>query len=197
MQFASRWRLDGQCALVTGGTKGIGKASVEEMCMLGARVFTCARDGRVLEACLAEWRAKGFSVAGMVADLSQKDEVGRLVSACSEHFGGTLHILFANAGTNIRKRTEDYTAKDYDTIMQLNMHNTYWLVQQCYPLLLQGVARSNKHAPHTTPVASIVINSSVGGVTALDSGGLRIRIISRSLTQALTNSHRDAQVYTR
>lgn len=55
---AGRWRLEGRTALITGGTKGIGKAVVEELAALGCRVFTCARSEKDLHDCLAEWKAK-------------------------------------------------------------------------------------------------------------------------------------------
>ncbi|XP_020885357.1 tropinone reductase homolog At2g29290 isoform X2 [Arabidopsis lyrata subsp. lyrata] len=57
-----RWSLQGMTALVTGGTKGIGEAVVEELSMLGARVHTCARDETQLQERLREWQGKGFQV---------------------------------------------------------------------------------------------------------------------------------------
>lgn len=53
-----RWRLEGRTALVTGGSKGIGKAIVEELGALGCHVLTCARSEKDLADCVAEWKAK-------------------------------------------------------------------------------------------------------------------------------------------
>ncbi|CAK7325739.1 unnamed protein product [Dovyalis caffra] len=59
-----RWSLHGMTALVTGGTRGIGNATVEELAGLGARVHTCSRNEEELNKCLKEWEAKGFVVTG-------------------------------------------------------------------------------------------------------------------------------------
>jgi uncharacterized oxidoreductase len=95
------WRADGLRVLVTGGTKGIGAAFVEEMCSLGASVFLCARSG-VSEA-VADCRARGFdAVTGVDADVSCAAGRATLVHAAEQHFGGALDVFFSNVGTNIR-----------------------------------------------------------------------------------------------
>lgn len=99
----------GRTCLVTGGTKGIGRAVVEEMGGLGARVYTCARSAADLEELLAHSKAQGWDVQGCVADVSKAEDRQRLVAAVSEAFGGQLQVLFNNVGTNIRKPTQDYT----------------------------------------------------------------------------------------
>ncbi|KAF3966226.1 hypothetical protein CMV_009653 [Castanea mollissima] len=68
----SRWSLQGMTALVTGGTKGIGYAVVEELASLGASIHTCSRDEAQLNVCLHEWKAKGFQVTSSVCDVASQ-----------------------------------------------------------------------------------------------------------------------------
>jgi NAD(P)-dependent dehydrogenase (short-subunit alcohol dehydrogenase family) len=95
------WRVDGMRVLVTGGTKGIGAAFVEEMCSLGASVFLCARSG--VPRAVADFHARGLvAVAGVDADVSTSAGRAALVHAVEQHFGSVLDVFFSNVGTNIR-----------------------------------------------------------------------------------------------
>jgi Tropinone reductase 1 len=67
----SSWNLPPEAtAIVTGGTKGIGKAVVEELGSLGARVLTCARNADDLTACCEQWKSDGIDCTGVVADVA-------------------------------------------------------------------------------------------------------------------------------
>ncbi|KAL9412818.1 hypothetical protein AB3S75_041470 [Citrus x aurantiifolia] len=89
----SRWTLEGKTALVTGGTKGLGHAVVEELAELGAIVHTCARNEADLDECLREWKMKGFKVTGSICDASSRGEREMLMDKVSALFNGKLNIL--------------------------------------------------------------------------------------------------------
>ncbi|XP_059455689.1 tropinone reductase homolog At2g29150-like [Corylus avellana] len=153
----SRWSLQGMTALVTGGTKGIGYAIVEELAGLGATVHTCSRNEAQLNECLHEWKAKGFRVTGSVCDAVSRAQREELISTVSSLFNGKLNILINNVGTNIPKTTVGYTAEDFSFLMSTNLESAYHMSQLAYPLLRASGA------------GSIVFISSVASVVAVTS----------------------------
>ncbi|XP_048325672.2 tropinone reductase homolog At5g06060 isoform X1 [Ziziphus jujuba] len=157
---ASKWSLKGMNALVTGGTRGIGHAVVEELAGFGAAVHTCSRNEAELTKCLKEWRDKGFLVTGSVCDASLKPQREKLVQEVASLFNGKLNILVNNVGTNIRKPTTEFTAEEYSLIMSTNFESTYHLCQLAHPLLKESGA------------GSIVFISSVGGLVSIGSGSI-------------------------
>ncbi|XP_047090111.1 tropinone reductase homolog At5g06060-like [Lolium rigidum] len=153
-----RWSLQGKTALVTGGTRGIGRAVVEELAALGAAVHTCSRKEAELTERLKEWEAKGFRVTVSVCDLSVREQRERLVRDVGDRFGSKLDILVNNVGTNIRKPTTEYSAEDYSFVMSTNLESAYHLCQLAHPLLKASGAGSN------------VLITSIAGIVALYSG---------------------------
>lgn len=156
----SLWSLSGQRALVTGGTKGIGEAIVQQFLDLGAAVFIVARDNDLLQQQLANYRQQGHTVAGIAADVGEPDAALKIIDAVKSVWDG-LDILVNNAGTNIRKPTAEYTPAEYDHIMNTNLRSAYELSQAAYPLL-KASESSGK----------IVMVSSVSGLTHTSSGSL-------------------------
>ncbi|OMO49939.1 Short-chain dehydrogenase/reductase SDR [Corchorus olitorius] len=152
----NRWSLHGMTAIVTGGTKGIGYAIVEELTGFGARVHTCCRTQTDLNKCLFEWQAKGFQITGSVCDVSSQDQREKLMSTVSSEFGGKLNILINNVGTNVPKPTPSFTKEDLSLIMGTNFESAYNMCQLAYPLLKASGA------------GSIVFISSISGVVTLN-----------------------------
>ncbi len=101
--LSSRWRLDGQRALVTGGTRGIGAAVVAELRGLGATVLTVAR-----------------TEADICADISKDDAADQVISTTIEKLGG-LEILVNNVGTNVRKPTLMLSQAEIETVLATNL----------------------------------------------------------------------------
>uniref|UniRef100_A0A7N2KP04 Tropinone reductase n=1 Tax=Quercus lobata TaxID=97700 RepID=A0A7N2KP04_QUELO len=155
----SRWSLQGMTALVTGGTKGIGYAVVEELASLGATVHTCSRNEAQLNECLHEWKMKGFRVTGSICDAVSRTQREELMSTVSYIFNGKLNILINNVGTTTSKPTLEYTAEDFSFLISTNLESAYHMCQLAYPLLKASEA------------GSIVFISSVAGVVATSIGG--------------------------
>ncbi|KAB2630623.1 tropinone reductase-like protein [Pyrus ussuriensis x Pyrus communis] len=132
---SQRWSLKGTTALVTGGTKGIGYAIVEELAGLGATVHTCARNEAQIVERLREWEDKGFKVTGSVCDLTSKAQRENLIKTVSSIFNGKLNILVNNAATCTLRSTADYTLEDFSSMMSTNVESPYHLCQLAYPLL--------------------------------------------------------------
>lgn len=130
-----RWSLEGMTALVTGGTKGIGHAIVEELAGLGATVHTCARNETELDACLLNWKAKDLRVSGSVCDVSSRSQREKLLETIKSTFDGKLNIFVNNVGGPICKHTINYTAEDFSSVMTLNFDSAFHLSQLAYPML--------------------------------------------------------------
>ncbi|XP_075635142.1 tropinone reductase homolog At2g29170-like isoform X2 [Castanea sativa] len=154
----SRWSLRGMTALVTGGTKGIGYAVVEELASLGAFVHTCSRNEAQLNVCLHEWKTKGFRVTDSVCDVASRAQREELISTIFSLFNGKLNILINNVGTNMPKQTMEYTAEDFSFLMCTDLESAYHTCQFAYPLLKASKA------------GSIVFLSSVASVVGLTLG---------------------------
>lgn len=146
-----RWSLQGTTALVTGGTRGIGRSIVEELAEFGAAVHTCARSQTVLDQCLEEWKSKGFTVTGSICDLSSRQEREQLIETVSSLFQGKLNILVNSAAVFVLKQTTEYTAEDMSAVIGTNLEAYFHMCQLAHPLLK---ASGN---------GSIVLISSVSG----------------------------------
>ncbi|KAK1588362.1 hypothetical protein Q3G72_022503 [Acer saccharum] len=99
----NRWSLRRTTALVTGGTRGIGRAIVEELVGFGAKVHTCSRNETELNECLENWVGSGFEVTGSICDVSIRAQREQLIGTLSSLFDNKLDILVNNVGTNIWK----------------------------------------------------------------------------------------------
>jgi len=155
----SRWRLDGQLALVTGGSAGIGRAIARELLGFGADVLLAARDAAQLEK-VREDLVEDFperAVSTFVADVAV-DEQRRELLDWVEDFGEGLHVLVNNAGGNLTRAATEYTEDEWRQIFEVNLFSAFELCRYAHPLL-------TKHA-----ASSIVNVGSVSGITHVRSG---------------------------
>ena len=135
---ANQWGLTpGSTAVVTGGTKGIGKAIVDELAEKGARILTCSRNPEELQKCVKGWKANGFDVTGITADVASSEGREGLMHEIRSWLGEDqrLDILVNNVGTNIRKPSIEYTQEDVEKVFNTNFHSMFALTTSCHPLL--------------------------------------------------------------
>jgi tropinone reductase I len=122
------WTLAGKTALVTGGSKGIGRAIVAEFLQLGASVTAVARNTVELAALRQDFA--GAPLQTFAADLSTQTGIDTLVQSLTR-----VDILVNNVGMNIRKKALDYNAEMFERIVRTNLFSAFELARKCHPLL--------------------------------------------------------------
>lgn len=152
-----RWTLDNKTALVTGGTKGIGKAIVKEFAEFGAQVIVVSRNEDDFNTLKSE--IKSEKIDFIQADVSNLDDIGKIISEIEQKYN-TLDILVNNVGTNIRKPTTDYITDEYDKVINTNLRSAFELSRRAYPLLKKSGQ------------GNIINISSVAGQTHLRTGSV-------------------------
>jgi tropinone reductase I len=127
----SDWTLSGKTALVSGGSKGIGRAIVQEFLGLGAEVWAVARQEKELAALVEE--CQNESLHTFSADLSSTEGIRHTLAQIPR-----LDILVNNVGMNIRKKYADFSEAEFMQMMQTNLFSAFELSRQAYSLLAQG-----------------------------------------------------------
>ena len=149
-------RLDGSTALVTGGSRGIGKAIAEQFAAAGAKVTISSRKPgpcQEVAAALNEKHGDGTAIA-IPANISSKEELQRMVDATNEAFG-KVDILVCNAASNpYYGPMEGISDEAFEKILSNNIISNHWLVQMCAPQM-----RERKDG-------AVIIVSSIGGLRA-------------------------------
>ena len=117
--------LAGKKALVAGASRGIGLAIAQAAAAQGAHTVLAARSADVLEREAAALREKGYSAETQILDMTDRASI----DACAAQHGDA-DILINVAGSNIRKKFQDYTDDEYEHIMQTNLHGIVRLTQK-------------------------------------------------------------------
>lgn len=151
----NNWNLNGKRVLVTGGTKGIGLAVVEECLALGASVVFTARNAAEVEALEQRLQQEDLPAWGVAGDVAQTTDRQQIL-LFAERRWGALDVLVNNAGMNIRKATMDYSQEEYRQVLEVNLVAPFALSRLMYPLLIRG------NSPSIINVASIAGQQDVG-----------------------------------
>jgi len=128
--------LSGKIAIVTGGTRGIGRAIAEHLLREGCRVAICGRTQGPVDRAVAEMTPLG-RVAGFAADITQNPQVKRLFEAVDQQFGG-LDILVNNAGEGVFRKVGDMTVEDWKRNIDLNLTGAFYCAHAALARFVPG-----------------------------------------------------------
>ena len=131
--------LISRTALVTGASRGIGRAAARALASAGARVIVHYGSGsKEAEMLVAEIRAAGGKADAVGADLGAPDGAHKLAAEVKKLVGERLDILVANAGVATPASIEDQTVAEFDRMFAVNVRAPFFLVQQLLPQLGEG-----------------------------------------------------------
>lgn len=124
--------LRGKVAIVTGGNGGIGLGIARGLARAGADIAVAARNAAKSAAACAELEALGVRAVATTVEVTDEDQVKRMVADTVRHLGG-VDILVANAGINIRRAPDEYTLEEWRTIVDTNLTGVFSCCQAVYP----------------------------------------------------------------
>ncbi|MEJ0039509.1 MAG: SDR family oxidoreductase [Gammaproteobacteria bacterium] len=200
--------LSGKTALVTGASRGIGRATALLLGKAGAQVLVHYSSGEKAAAGVVdEIRAAGGRAEKIAADLRAADGPHRLAAGVRAIVGDRLDILVANAGISKSASIEEMTIESFDDLFAVNVRAPYFLIQQLMPAFCEGssIVLLSSLAAHAT-VGSISAYAATKGAidtlvkhlaAALGARGVRVNAVAPGVTDtdmsnfARTDSGRD------
>ncbi len=151
--------LAGKTALVTGASRGIGRASALALAKVGAQVLVHYNSGvKEADAVVAEIRKAGGRAEAVGSDLSAPDGAHKLAKEVRAIVGDRLDILVANAGISKSATIEGTTVEDFDRLFAVNVRAPFFLVQQLLPIMRKDSS--------IVLVSSLAAHAAVGTLSA-------------------------------
>ncbi|WP_338407893.1 glucose 1-dehydrogenase [uncultured Flavobacterium sp.] len=172
MSISNKFRLDNKVAIVTGASKGIGKAIALALGQQGAKIVIVSRKQEAVDQTAKEFLAEGIQAIGIAANMGDISQIKNMVDQAVKHFGG-IDIVINNAAINPTfGPIIDTDNAVFDKIMGVNVKGALELCKQAYPFMKQKGA------------GSIINISSIEGITP--GMGLGLYSISKATLIALT-----------
>ena len=151
--------LTNKTALVTGASRGIGRATASALAEAGAHILVhYGRSAQDAESLVAGIRSKGGRAQAIQADLGTSDGATLLAKEVRSIVGERLDVLVSNAGISKAATIKDHTVEDFDNLFATNVRSPFFLVQQLLPILGEG--------------SNIIVISSLGARAVVGKPGL-------------------------
>lgn len=148
--------LDGQVALVTGASRGIGLAIARGLARMGARLGLCARDPGALEQAAGELRRVGADVVAVPADVRRADEIASVVKQIEQSLG-PIDTLVNNAGIGYFAPIQEASEANWDAVLDTNLKAVFLLTKAVAPGMIA------RRGGHVINIASLAGKNSFAG----------------------------------
>lgn len=175
----SQKELSGRLALITGGSKGLGKAMALALAEAGAKIALVSRNKDKLQEAKQDVEKSGGTAEFFVADVAKEAEVRRLHDEVSSRLG-KISILINNAGTNIRKNLTEFSLEEWNTVMDTNLTSVFLMCRAFVPEM-KGAGYGR-----ILNLTSIMSHVSIPGRSAYSSSKTALLGLTRALALELT-----------
>ena len=149
--------LTGRTAIVTGGSRGLGKEIAEGLGEAGANLVLCARRAEWLDETVREFLGRGFAVRGKTCDVSKSEDVQSVIDEAMDAFG-SIDILVNNAGTSWAAMPEDMPLEQWQKVIDVNLTGCFLFAQAVGRVMLEQES------------GSIINIASIAGLTSSANG---------------------------
>src|SRR5689334_4262948 len=127
-------KLQGKTALITGASRGLGKAIALGLAEAGANLILASRDKALLDQVAARARAFGSQVLIVPTDVTQERQIENLQKTVQGE-SGAIQILVNNAGMNIRKPATDFTLQEWRQVLDTNLTSAFLMCRAFVPMM--------------------------------------------------------------
>ncbi len=162
MSVKELFKLDGQVALITGGSRGLGLQIAEALGEMGCKLAITARKPQELEEARAHLERRGIEVIAIVNNLAQFDTIPGMVDQVLEHYG-TIDVLVNNAGATWGAPAEDYPDAAWHKLMDLNINALFYLCRE----VGKRVMIPRQHGKIINIASAAGLRGTVKGVTTI------------------------------
>lgn len=170
--------LTGKVALITGASRGLGRATALRLAEKGARVLVhYSASAAAADAVLAQVRSQGGQADALAGDLAAADGAHKLAAAVRDLGIDRLDILVASAGIGEMAAIEDQTVESFDRHFAVNVRAPFFLVQQCLPILGEGSS--------VVFLSSVVARAAFNGSAVYSATKGAIEVLTRNLAKEL------------
>jgi 3-oxoacyl-[acyl-carrier protein] reductase len=175
--------MTNKICLVTGATRGIGRAIAKMLLQEGAQVAICGREQRAVDEAVAVLHAEtGGKVAGKAADVRKHEDVAALFRFVDAHFGG-LDVLVNNAGVGLFGSVSDLSVQDWQLTLETNLSGVFYCCREAFPRF------QSRGAGYIVNISSLAGKNAFAGGSAYNASKFGLNGFSEAMMLDKRNDH--------